>query len=156
MFVVFLRTFGLGLMSMGLALARIESPNDSFQSLTGLAWRRPWLAAVLTAAMFSLAGIPLTAGFMGKAYLVAGGAAAGQWGLLVVLVVSSAIGLYYYLRVVMALYLTPSEGEHPQPAPRVPFAAGLALGLLLVLLVWLGAYPGPAMDLIAGLVGGLR
>ena len=58
LFVVFLRTFGLGLMSMGLALARTESPDDTFQSLTGLAWRRPWAAVGLIVGTLSLAGVP--------------------------------------------------------------------------------------------------
>lgn len=122
-----------------------------FHEYQGLAWRRPWLAAVLTAALLSLAGVPVTAGFMGKAYLLANGAAAGEWGLLLALVAGSAISIYYYLRVIMVLYGPMPEGAavtHPRPV-----LAGLVLGLLLVLLLGLGAYPGPALTTLLALTG---
>jgi formate hydrogenlyase subunit 3/multisubunit Na+/H+ antiporter MnhD subunit len=64
--VVFMRTFGLGLMSMGLATARGRLPDDNFESLTGLAWRLPWAAVVLIIGGFSLAGLPPFAGFTGR------------------------------------------------------------------------------------------
>jgi formate hydrogenlyase subunit 3/multisubunit Na+/H+ antiporter MnhD subunit len=64
--VVFMRTFGLGLMSMGLAAARGRLPDDRFESLTGLAWRMPWAAVVLIVGGFSLAGLPPFAGFTGR------------------------------------------------------------------------------------------
>ncbi len=66
--VVFVRTFGLGLMSMGLAVARDRArrPDDSFESLTSLAWRSPWAAMVIIIGGFSLAGLPPFAGFTGR------------------------------------------------------------------------------------------
>ena len=66
LFVVFLRTFGLGLMSMGLALARERLPDDTFVSLSSLAWRKPWAAVVLIVGALSLAGVPPLAGFPGR------------------------------------------------------------------------------------------
>ena len=64
--VVIVRTFGLGLMSMGLALARQKYADDKFDTLTGLAWRMPWAAVALIVGGFSLAGIPPLAGFAGR------------------------------------------------------------------------------------------
>ncbi len=64
--VVIVRTFGVGLMSMGLSLAREHAPDDTFDSLTGLAWRRPWAAIVLIVGAFALAGVPPFAGFTGR------------------------------------------------------------------------------------------
>jgi formate hydrogenlyase subunit 3/multisubunit Na+/H+ antiporter MnhD subunit len=66
--VVFMRTFGLGLMSMGLAVARqrAQRPDDSFETLTSLAWRAPWAAIVVIVGGFSLAGLPPFAGFTGR------------------------------------------------------------------------------------------
>ena len=66
--VVFMRTFGLGLMSMGLAVARqrAQRSDDSFEALTSLAWRAPWAAIVLIVGGFSLAGLPPFAGFTGR------------------------------------------------------------------------------------------
>jgi len=64
--VVIVRTFGLGLMSMGLALARQRLPDDRFESLAGLAWRMPWAATALIVGGFTLAGVPPFAGFAGR------------------------------------------------------------------------------------------
>ncbi|MFB3829948.1 MAG: NADH-quinone oxidoreductase subunit N [Bryobacteraceae bacterium] len=115
----------------------------------GLFWRRPWLAGVFTAMLFSLAGIPLTAGFLAKFYVVAAGAAAAQWGLILTLAVTSGIGVYYYLRVIVALYMQP-EGA-PELA-ATPASSGMLLAALTVLLIWFGVYPGPVLDLIQNTV----
>jgi NADH-quinone oxidoreductase subunit N len=112
-------------------------------------WSRPWLAAILTASMFSLAGLPLTVGFVGKFYLVLAGVGSALWLLVVTLVVASAIGLYYYLRVVVIMFNRPAqEVEARTPAPAMTSAAGLALAVLLLLIVWLGVYPAPLLNLI--------
>ena len=115
---------------------------DQLEDYRGLFWRRPILALVFTAMLLSLAGIPLTAGFLGKFYIVAAGAAVGAWALLLILVVTSVIGLFYYLRIVVVLYqqLAGSDRNH-QPVPRRAPAATLALAALTVVLVWLGVYP---------------
>ena len=81
-----------------------EGEAEALQEYRGLFWRRPWLAMVLSASLFSLAGIPLTAGFIGKFYVLAAGVGSALWLLVVVLVVTSAVGLFYYLRVIVALY----------------------------------------------------
>jgi NADH-quinone oxidoreductase subunit N len=134
----------------------------------GLMWRRPWLAALLAVSMFSLAGIPLTAGFVGKFYVALAGVSVSLWLLVVTLVVSSAISLYYYLRVVITLFAAreaeegldvrpetpPGEGipanlPTSQPIFRpIPLAGGFALAVLFVLLVGLGIFPGPVIRMI--------
>ena len=78
---------------------------DSLFSYRGLFWHRPILAAVMTVMMLSLAGIPMTLGFIGKFYVLAVGVQAHLWWLVGAVVVGSAIGLYYYLRVAVSLYL---------------------------------------------------
>ena len=78
---------------------------DSLFSYRGLFWHRPILAAVMTVMMLSLAGIPMTLGFIGKFYVLAVGVQAHLWWLVAAVVVGSAIGLYYYLRVAVSLYL---------------------------------------------------
>ena len=115
----------------------------------GLFWRHPWLAAILTFAMFSLAGIPLTVGFVGKFYLVLAGIGSALWLPVLVLVLSSAIGLYYYLRVVAVLFAPISEPvETTKWVPSFSLAGSLALAGLLVLLIWLGVYPSPLIQMI--------
>jgi NADH-quinone oxidoreductase subunit N len=130
------------------ALSSQAHEAEMVSDYRGLFWRRPWLAAALTAALLSLAGIPLTAGFIGKFYVLAAGAGQGLWLLVFALASSSVIGLVYYLRIVVTMYLQP-EGEAPPaaPAPRSR-TASLVLAGLTLLLVALGVYPAPLIDAI--------
>ena len=120
---------------------------ESLADYRGLAWRHPVLAAVLVAMVLSLAGIPLTAGFVGKFYVLTAGVGSNLWMLVVVLAANSAIGLYYYLRVVVAVFRRPADAA-PVPAVVLPLAGGVALAALVLAVVWLGVYPGPMIDLI--------
>lgn len=113
----------------------------------GLAWRRPWLAAVFTAMLLSLAGIPLTAGFVGKFYLIAAGTASSLWALVISLALSSVIGFYFYLRVIMVLFATPHPEDELYPRAIDPIG-GAALIALTFVLVLLGVYPAPFLGLV--------
>ena len=134
----------------------LSGPNrdaDALDDYRGLAWRRPWLAGVMTATMLSLAGIPLTVGFVGKFYLVYAGVRSDLWTLAVILVVTSVVGLFYYLRVIVAVFRTPEEGRMAKdvgPA-RCPATGLVALAALTVLLVWFGVYPGPMIHMVQAL-----
>jgi NADH-quinone oxidoreductase subunit N len=125
------------------ALSSQAHEAELLSDYRGLFWRRPWLAAAFTAALLSLAGIPLTAGFIGKFYVLAAGAGQSLWLLVIALVTSSVIGLVYYLRLVVTLYAQP-EDEAPAIAlaPRSR-SESLVLAGLTLLLVALGAYPAP-------------
>ena len=119
--------------------------RDSIADYQGLFWRRPALAASFTGMLLSLAGIPLSVGFIGKFYLILAGVESGLWLLLAALVIGSGIGLFYYLRIVYRMLL-PETGQ--APAPR---QGGTGLGVVLVLfflLILLGVYPAPLMGLI--------
>ncbi|GAB3341686.1 MULTISPECIES: NADH-quinone oxidoreductase subunit NuoN [Chromohalobacter] len=113
----------------------------------GLFWRRPYLTAVLTVMMLSLAGIPLTAGFIGKFYIVALGVEASRWWLVGGVVAGSAIGLYYYLRVMVTLFL-PEPGMQRRDATTdwAQRAGGVVVLALAALVVLLGVYPAPMID----------
>ncbi len=115
----------------------------------GLFWRRPFLTSILTVAMLSLAGIPLTAGFIGKFYVVATGVNQQQWLLIAAVVAGSAIGLYYYLRVMISLFLLdPQRRRFSAPLHWAQQAGGvMTLGLMLLMLV-LGIYPEPFIKII--------
>jgi len=126
---------------------------DDLEDYRGLFWRRPALAAVFTAMLLSLAGIPITAGFIGKFYVVAAGASSAIWALIVILVITSAIGLFYYLRIVVVMYGLSTES--PASVSRLAPAGSLVLGLLAALLVWLGVFPGPLLSLIRKALAGL-
>jgi NADH-quinone oxidoreductase subunit N len=129
---------------------------DSLDDYRGLFWRRPWLAGIFTAMLLSLAGIPLTGGFLGKFYVVAAGAVSDQWTLLFFLVVTSAIGLFYYLRILAAVYSRPaaSAASPNETLPSLDPAGTLLLAVLTVVLIWLGVYPSPMLEAIAAMTIG--
>ncbi len=128
---------------------------DALYEYRGLFWRRPYLTAVLTVMMLSLAGIPLTAGFIGKFYVVAAGVQAQLWWLLGALVLGSAIGVFYYLRVMVTLFMVePNLRRHDAPLHWGQQAGGLMLMFVALLAFFLGVYPQPLLELVqqAGLV----
>ena len=133
-----------------------ERDAEEMDDLRGLFWRRPWLAALMTAAMLSLAGIPLTVGFIGKFAVVSAGASAALWPVLGVLVIGSALGVYYYLRVVLAMLSERPAGEPAAAAlPAMTLAGAITLAVLGLLLLGLGIYPAPLIDLIRRTVASL-
>jgi NADH-quinone oxidoreductase subunit N len=116
----------------------------------GLFWRRPWLGGTFTAMLLSLAGIPLTVGFIGKFYLVAAGVSASYWLLVVVLVLTSGIGLFYYLRVVVAVF--DRQAQSFSPTVTLPLAGALTLAGLTVMLVGFGLMPSALLEVIRNLI----
>jgi NADH-quinone oxidoreductase subunit N len=98
-----------------------ETPlGDDIASLNGIGATRPLLAWPMTIAMLALAGFPATAGFIGKFYLIDAAVAGDYTWLAVFIVVGSMISLAYYLKVIAAIWMTPSEAEDeaaPAPAP---------------------------------------
>ncbi len=120
-------------------------PGD-LRDFRGLFWSRPAIGIVMTLAMLSLAGIPLTAGFFGKYYVLAAGASMRQWLLVLVLVVTSAVGVYYYLRVLVALYSQPEVAAvEARPVPSSGMAVLVALSAAVV---FLGVFPAPLIGAI--------
>ncbi len=125
---------------------------DRLDDLLGLGARRPALAGLLTAALFSLAGIPLTAGFIGKFLVLHSGVGAGLWVLALFLVFGSVISIFYYLRVIVAMYMRPALKPSSE-LPAVPIIAAATLAALLAVVVWLGVWPQPLLELVRHLVG---
>jgi len=116
----------------------------SLADYRGLAWRRPWLAGGFAAMVLSLAGIPLTAGFIAKFYVFAAGVGNALWILIGVLVVTSIVALVYYLRIIVMLFAAPEEGGVPAPgAATIPPLGAAVLCVLAAVLFWLGVYPAP-------------
>lgn len=115
----------------------------------GLFWRRPYLASILTAMLLSLAGIPVTAGFIGKFYAIAAGLDAKLWWLLGAVVVGSAIGLYYYLRLLIAMFLLdPARHRFNAPVGWEHRFGGIMVLLLTLGMIAMGVFPQPFIDLI--------
>ncbi len=122
---------------------------DQVEDYRGLAWSRPWLAAVLTVALLSLAGIPMTAGFIGKFYVLEAGVRAELWLSLMVLVVGSAISLYYYLSVVVVLFQTSFA---PSTRRMKLSVAGSVVGVMVVAILGLGVFPERLLALIQAML----
>ncbi|MEX1240585.1 MAG: NADH-quinone oxidoreductase subunit N [Cyclobacteriaceae bacterium] len=123
---------------------------ELLEDYAGLLWRRPWTAAALAAMLLSLAGIPLTAGFVGKFYVVAAGVNTNLWLLVAMLALNSAIGLYYYIKIIAVMFES-HEGE-PEPVgqlhPAAYIVSGVTLSILVGLLLWVGIYPEWIMGVI--------
>jgi NADH-quinone oxidoreductase subunit N len=134
-----------------------EREADDIEDYKGLFWRRPLIATVFTAMLFSLAGIPLTAGFIGKYYVLLSGVGSSLWLLVVILVVNSVIGLYYYLRIVVKMFAPSDESQNEFELPVPSFSLGgvVALFILLVFLIWFGVYPTGLLAVIKLMVSGL-
>ncbi|MET0378758.1 MAG: NADH-quinone oxidoreductase subunit NuoN [Spongiibacteraceae bacterium] len=151
---VYLFTYVVTTLAAFGAVSLISSPYkgtdaDALYDIRGLFWRRPYLAMALAWAMLSLAGIPATAGFIGKFYVVAAGVDAELWWLLGLVVIGSAIGLYYYLRVMVTLFLLePGMRRHNAPLDWGQRAGGLALVLFALLTLYVGVYPQPLLDIV--------
>jgi NADH-quinone oxidoreductase subunit N len=127
--------------------------RDAIESYRGLGYAHPWRAGALAICLLSLAGLPPTAGFIGK-FLVFGAALrAGFVGLAAFGIVTAVIGIFYALRIVAALYMQADVEAHPViPAAAGP-AGGLALWAMAAGLLFLGLFPGSLLAAIASLVG---
>jgi len=144
------------LAAFGIVTVLSSSGGDAgdLEDYRGLFWRRPVIASIFTAVLLSLAGIPATMGFVGKFYILAAGANAAAWPLLIVLVLTSVVGLFYYLRIVVTLFSASAE-RHPS-SQRLEWGSAFVLGGLAVLLIWFGVFPAPLLNLIRTTIGGIN
>lgn len=129
-------------------ISRLSAPTaiadaDDFAAYRGLFWRRPVLTSVLTPMLLSLAGVPMTAGFLAKFYVLAVGVSVASWWLVAAVILGSAIGLYYYLRLTIVMFQRPAglrperEGELSESS----LSSGVALGAMFVFVFWFGLWP---------------
>ena len=112
--------------------------SESFDAFNGLARQNPLLGFAMTVSMLSLAGIPLTAGFWGKFYMFSTAVERGQIWLLVVAVLMSAVGIYYYFRVIIAMYFREGATAPIRVAPFYQYVLVVAT----LLTIGLGIAPG--------------
>jgi NADH-quinone oxidoreductase subunit N len=119
----------------------LSGAGDDLSNWSGLSEKHPALAAAMALFMVSLAGVPPTAGFMAKLTVFRSAIDAGLVPLAVIGVLTSAAGLYYYLRVVVYVYMVPESNPEAVVGGRM-LSAGLALAGCAILVVWLGVAPG--------------
>jgi NADH-quinone oxidoreductase subunit N len=134
-----LGAFGvIGLLESG------EQPHDRVRDYAGLWSRRPGLAFLMTVFLLSLGGFPPFGGFIAKWYVFNAAVAAGFNGLAIVGVLTSVVSVFFYLRIVVMMYMTPAEA--PLVAPRAPRTAGAALALSALIVLYLGVLPTRVLD----------
>jgi NADH-quinone oxidoreductase subunit N len=127
----------LGAFAVLLAVQPKDANDVTSDQVTGLAARRPALAALMALLMFALTGIPPLAGFFGKLYVFKAAVDAGLVWLAIVGVLNSAIGAYYYLRVTVSMFMVEAPaGETPRPGWAVMTTVVLAALGTVVLGLW--------------------
>jgi NADH-quinone oxidoreductase subunit N len=120
----------------------------------GLAQRRPLVAMAMAIFMFSLAGIPPTAGFVAKFYVFGAAVKAGYLWLVIIGVLNSLLSLYYYLGVVVNVYMQ-EPGDEPAPSAALPTVA-LALCIAAFAILYLGVFPARELETFQDLAASLK
>jgi NADH-quinone oxidoreductase subunit N len=127
--------------------------RDELEDFHGLGYANPWRAAVLAVCLLSLAGLPPTAGFMGKLMLFRAVLQAHFPILAVVGIITVIISIYFYFKVVVHLYLHEPEGA--APVPNSGLAVGLAVGVILAAILGLGLHPDASLQMINAIAASL-
>jgi NADH-quinone oxidoreductase subunit N len=126
-----------------------SSKGDSrvhLEDYAGLGHRAPFAAAALSIALISLAGIPLTGGFIGKFYLFSAAIQKGFIGLAIIGVLNSVVSVFYYFRVMIYMYMRePGEGA-TEPEP-ISWSVQAVVGILVVIILFLGIHPDKILAL---------
>lgn len=140
-----------GVISLMSSPYRVTSDEAQYVAdYKGLFWRRPVLTSVLTVMLLALAGIPLTGGFIAKFTVILGLIPTASWGLIAAVIVGSGIGLYYYLRTMVVMFMSPPETPRVDVQPNWGVRAGGLVTLLIsVLILVIGIYPSPFLALSA-------
>jgi proton-translocating NADH-quinone oxidoreductase, chain N len=127
-----------------LILVKRATGSDHFEAFNGLAKKNPYLAVAVTVAMLSLAGIPLTAGFIGKFMMFSGVLSDYQILLVVLAALNAAMGIFYYFRVIVAMYFKPMDREAITISGQYKTVLLIAVLITLVL----GVYPAWVTGLV--------
>jgi len=149
-YLVIYAVMNLGALTIVLSLSRLGDKSVNLDDYAGLGQRAPFAAAALSVFLISLAGIPLTGGFIGKFYLFSS-ALPHYLGLVIIAVLNSVISVYYYFRVMVFMYMRePLQGE-PEPEPiNHPVLAIIAICVVGVF--WLGIQPSGLLHLASNSV----
>ncbi len=128
-------------------VSHIASYGEKYVTLedyAGLGRRSPVLAASLTFFLMSLIGIPITGGFFAKFYVLTSALHSNLVVLAIILVLNSAIGAYYYLRIIVMMYMR--EPREEVPISRVPLTTSIAVAICILFTLYLGVLPGRVLN----------
>ena len=144
----------LGAFGLLMLLGKRGEPGEDLRDWAGLGFRHPALALAMAVCMLSLAGIPPTVGFAGKAYLFGAAVQAGYVGLVVIGVMNSLVSVYYYFGVVVQMYMAEGTRTIVAPGARPCLTATVVVAVIAILIV--GLAPGGPMLLARAASGSLR
>ena len=148
-FVIMLYTASYAAMNVGAFaivshLANRDERYVTLEDYSGMGRRSPMLAGIFTIFLISLIGIPVTGGFFAKFYVFSAALQSGLVWLTIIGVINSAIGAYYYLKIIVVMYM--KEPREEVPVLPVSPSLGAALALCLIATIYLGVLPGPVLD----------
>jgi NADH-quinone oxidoreductase subunit N len=129
-------TFGVATLVAGKGDA-----DHGLDAYKGLAKRRPGLALVFAVFLLAQAGVPLTAGFLAKFYVIGAAVAAHSYALAIIAMVSSVVSAFLYLRIVVTMFMVDTDEAEAQPRVRIPLGAGIALALAVAFTIGVGILP---------------
>ncbi|OAT46061.1 NADH-ubiquinone oxidoreductase subunit N [Proteus hauseri ATCC 700826] len=125
-----------------------EGELELLEDYRGLFWRRPVVALVMSLMMLSLAGVPITLGFIGKLYVIIAGIDSSLWWLTGMVVLGSAIGLFYYLRAAAIVFLRkPDNDNTPVMTTTSQNMAAFVALICAIIVIALGIWPQPLIEL---------
>lgn len=125
--------------AFGIIYSVTKKGDESIDAFNGLGKRNPLMAACMVVAMLSLAGIPITAGFFAKYFVFVNMIGTGYKWLLILAILTSAVGVYYYFKVIIAMYFKPASEKEEVP---VELASKMVMILTTILTLALGIVPG--------------
>ncbi len=139
-YVIVYAVMSLGAFGIILFLASRDNESDRLDDLKGLSKRSPWIAFLLLILMFSMAGVPPTAGFFAKFSVIEALVKADLVWVAVVAVLFAVVGAYYYLRIIKLAYFDPPETDLPV-APAAGMSTVLTINVLMIVLIlpWIGS-----------------
>jgi NADH-quinone oxidoreductase subunit N len=126
------------LATIGLFAVLVKMPDYTFDGFNGFAKKEPVVAATLVVFLLSLAGIPLTAGFLSKFYMLRATIGAGNTGLAIFAVLMAAVSVYYYFRLIQSMYF--KKGDAKQPFEMTPVFKFTLIGVAAISIL-LGIFP---------------
>lgn len=129
-----------------LCVLRSQGVGENLKDITGLAKRNPSMAFALTVALASMAGLPLTAGFMGKLLVFVSAVDGGHYGIVAIAIVGAAAGFYYYFKPILAAY---SAGESDAPKLHWTVLSRVTAIVLMLGILVLGVYPRALQKVLA-------
>jgi NADH-quinone oxidoreductase subunit N len=115
-----------------------DKVGTKIEDYSGLGFKHPFIGLAMSVFMLSLAGIPLTAGFMGKLYVFGAAVKSGNLDLAIIGVINSMISVYYYLRIIVFMYMKDSQTDYK---PKLGYATGLVILLAMLLVLFFGIWP---------------